>query len=192
MTSLAVLKVGGSLFDLPDLRERLRDWLARQPESHLLIVSGGGLMADAIRAYHKSQPLGEVQSHWLAIRTMTLNAYLLQALIPEAAVVDAPREGGPRVCLLDAFAFLDRDERCPAALPHSWMVTSDSIALRAAKVFEADRLVLVKSTDLPPGTTWADASAMGLVDAWFPQIAGDVIIDWVNLRRTGERHDSDQ
>jgi len=182
--SLAVIKVGGSLFDLPDLRERLRGLFRALPETHLLIVSGGGLMADAIRSYHRSQPLEETQSHWLAIRTMTLNAHLLHALLPDAEVVDCHRPTNPRLGLLDAFAFLDRDAARADALPHSWMVTSDSISLRVAHVLNASRLILVKSTDRPASATWTEASTSGLVDAWFPQIVGHMTIDWIDLRRT--------
>ena len=86
--------------------------------------------------------------------------------------------------LLDALAFALEDESRPGALPHSWRVTSDSIAARAAVVFRAERLILLKSTDVPPGTPWGEAAARGWVDAHFPRVAATLAcpVEVLNFR----------
>lgn len=147
-----VVKVGGSLLDLPDLAMRLQAW---RPA---LFVAGGGAMADAVRRLHRIHGLPEEVSHWLALRTCTIHAHFLAHLL-NLPVVSRP-EQGPGV--LDAFAFCEADEANPEHLPHTWEATSDSLAARVAEVARAE-LVLLKSTDGP---------LEALVDAVCPQIVG--------------------
>jgi 5-(aminomethyl)-3-furanmethanol phosphate kinase len=67
-------------------------------------------------------------------------------------------------------------------------VTSDSIAARAAVVYEAERLVLLKSVDVPAGTTWEVAAERGWVDRHFPQVVAELAcpVEVVNFRRVLE------
>lgn len=168
-----VVKVGGSLYDLPDLGPRLRSWLAAAGPRPLL-VPGGGPTADVIRSFDTSHRLGEEASHWLALRALALNAHFLAALVPGAAVVerleDCPavwQRGG--IAVLDAHAFALADEQRPGRLPHRWDVTSDSLAARVASVAGAPQLVLLKSVSIPDGVAWSEAAQRGLVDPYFAQ-----------------------
>ncbi len=92
--------------------------------------------------------------------------------------------------VLDCHAFALEDDSRPGALPHAWSVTTDSIAARAAVVFGAERLVLLKSTDVPPGTPWETAAANGWVDAHFPRIAAELPcpVEVVNFRAKVDAH----
>ncbi|MFQ3593970.1 MAG: uridylate kinase [Gemmataceae bacterium] len=159
-----VVKVGGSLLDLPDLAKRLQPW---RPA---LFVVGGGAMADAVRSLHRIHRLPEEVSHWLALRTCTLHAHFLAHLLG-LPVVSRP-EQGPGV--LDAVAFCEADEANPEHLPHSWEATSDSLAARVAEVARAE-LILLKSTDGP---------FEALVDSVCPQIVHrtGLRVQIVNLR----------
>jgi hypothetical protein len=69
-------------------------------------------------------------------------------------------------------------------LPHSWDVTSDSIAARLAAVVDADELVLLKSADPPAegGASLLQWAARGYVDRHFPQAARNLIVRCENLR----------
>src|SRR5262245_19403362 len=87
-----VVKVGGSLYDLPDLGPRLQRWLDALHTRSILIVPGGGALADAVRDLDQIHGLGEETAHWLALRALTLNAYFLAALLPGAVVVAHPDE----------------------------------------------------------------------------------------------------
>jgi aspartokinase-like uncharacterized kinase len=172
--SLTVVKVGGSLFDLPDLASRLMDWLHDQ--GPVLLVPGGGAMADAVRSLDRQHRLGEEAAHWLALRAMSLNAHILASLLPSATVVRSVEESWPRIQagqipVLNAHAFAAADERRPGSLPHSWAVTSDSLAARVAVVAGARRLFLLKSADIPPTVSWTEAGRRGWVDAFFAEIA---------------------
>jgi hypothetical protein len=92
--------------------------------------------------------------------------------------------GDHAVSILCAGCFIKAAEaEGHSALEHSWRVTSDSIAAWAAHVLGATELVLVKSRDVPCEMTAAAAAKAGLVDDYFPAIAGDLpAIGWVYAR----------
>jgi aspartokinase-like uncharacterized kinase len=171
---MIVVKVGGSLFDHPNLGPALREFVAELAPAEVLLVPGGGPVADAVRELDRVHGLGEEAAHWLALRSLGVTAELLRALTSDS-----------RLTVLDCFTFAQKDESCPGALPHTWAVTTDSIAARVAVVYRADRLVLLKSRDIPLETAWETAAAEGWVDAYFPQIAPALPcpVEVVNFRR---------
>jgi 5-(aminomethyl)-3-furanmethanol phosphate kinase len=188
-----IVKVGGSLYDWPDLAARLRDWLRpfRHRRIPLLVVPGGAATADVVRRFDRDHRLGEETAHWLALRALALNAHFLAALLPDAAVVEAPEAAarlGPhgRLPVLDGHAFARADDRNPGRLPHTWAVTSDSLAARVADVGAARGLVLLKSVTVPAGMDWAEAARRGFVDEHFPEVlarrATAFEVSAVNLR----------
>jgi len=187
MTPVVVAKVGGSLFDLPDLRERLARWAAGVQAGRILFVPGGGEAADVIRRLDRVHHLGESAAHWLAIRMMAVNAHVLAALLGVPVTGSARQPAATPVAVLDAHAFCRDDEGGPGAVEHSWRVTSDSIAARVA-TFLGGQLVLLKSVELPDGYTWEAAASAGLVDEAFPGVVRrhPVSVTWVNLRRPGQ------
>jgi aspartokinase-like uncharacterized kinase len=187
---VTVVKVGGSLYDLPDLGLRLRRWL-EGCASPVLLVPGGGPTADVVRDLDRRHGLGEEASHWLALRALTLNAHFLASLLPAACVVADPGVclrawGACRVPILDAYEFARSDDGRPGHLPHTWAAASDSLAARVAAVSEARRLVLLKSVTIPDGLDWAKAGRLGLVDDLFAEMVrqgrGDLEVTAVNLR----------
>jgi aspartokinase-like uncharacterized kinase len=182
MSNPVVAKIGGSLFDLPDLRERLRAWLSTLGDQRVVLVPGGGRGADVIRQLDAIHQLGEERSHWLALRMLTLNAEFLATMLQVPIVVNPFDAVG--VSVLDAHAFCRCDEGRKGALPHSWHVTSDSIAVRVAAV-GGGSLVLLKSTEMPAGMNWSQAAAAGLIDDAFADVlaASGISVTWVNLRR---------
>lgn len=174
MSDLVVIKVGGSLYDLDDLGPRLRRWLetdarVRSPAT-VVLVPGGGPMADAVREYDRCHGLGAEAAHWLALRALSLNAFFLAELVPLAVVVADVLHAGPRVQILDACAFLKADEQRHAAMtiPHSWDATSDTVAARVAVVAQARRLILLKSAPVAfDAVGLEDTLRNGLVDPLF-------------------------
>ncbi len=178
-----VVKVGGSLYDLPDLGARLRTWLARLGSwSRILLVPGGGVTADAIRHLDRTHQLGEEASHWLAIQVLSINARFLQTFLPMARLVATVADAeDSETCILDPFPFFQEDEGRHDHLPHVWQVTSDSLAVRVAKLTAARELILLKSTDWH-GSDLGDTS---IVDGYFAEALRGVPslrIRVVNLR----------
>jgi 5-(aminomethyl)-3-furanmethanol phosphate kinase len=186
-TSLLVAKVGGSLYDLPDLAVRLDDWLAQVESRRTLLIPGGGPTADAVRKLDRTHRLGEETSHWLALRALSLNAQFLAQLLPHAPVLSRlpdPSDAA-RQFILDPLPFFQEDEWHPERFPHLWMVTSDSLAVRVAMRASADALVLLKSVSWPTGYGWDRATEEGVVDAFFAEAlrrAPELSVRIVNLR----------
>lgn len=160
--SVTVLKVGGSLYDLPDLGPRLRR-ITERIEGVKLIVPGGGATANAIRDFDATHQLGQEASHWLALRACGLNAHFLAKLLgdwPVLGNVDGESNG-----IVDLFEFAREDERRADRCPHHWNVTSDSMAVRVAIVAGAKELIMLKSVDVEPD--WTQASYRSQVDPYF-------------------------
>ena len=61
MRPLTVVKVGGSLYDLPDLHLRLQPWLSQAKTTDIILVPGGGATADVIRDFDRVHHLGEIR-----------------------------------------------------------------------------------------------------------------------------------
>lgn len=173
----AVVKVGGSLYQLPDLATRLRQWLAAEANggNGVLLIPGGGAAADAVRQLDRRHGLGEEKSHWLALGALTLNAHFLAALLRSAEVIENVRHSvrswsKGHIPILDVHEFARRDEASADRLPHCWAASSDAFAARIACVVQPRHLVLLKSTTIPAGIEWGEASRLGLVDTIFAEV----------------------
>jgi 5-(aminomethyl)-3-furanmethanol phosphate kinase len=144
---LTVVKVGGGLAREAgdDALRALCAALGAAGERHpLLVVPGGGELADAVRAQDRRLGLRPRTAHWMAILAMDAFGWALADLIPGAALSpDLPPTGDPGVTVLLPYAVL----RGHDALPESWAVTSDTIAAWVAGRTGAARLVLVKPVD---------------------------------------------
>lgn len=175
---MIVVKVGGSLFDAPALGPALRAHLNALAPLPVLLVAGGGPVADAVRAFDRTHALGEAPAHWLALASLDVTARLLERLV------------GERARVLNCLAFAREDDARPGALPHSWAVTTDSIAARAAEVFAASRLVLLKSVDVSPGISHEEAARREFVDSHFPLVAArlNCPIEYRNFRHELAAH----
>ncbi len=181
-------KLGGSLFNLPDLAERLRQLWRERPDSLPLLIVGGGAAADIVRGWDRTFQLGDETAHWLAIEALDFNARLFLRLLPELRLVRnlkqlelAHASGHPALLCVDCF--VKWLETQPTRLPHHWDVTSDSIAAAAAVAWNASELVLVKSCDKPESADVQSLSSQGLIDPHFAVAAdGLEAISWINLR----------
>jgi aspartokinase-like uncharacterized kinase len=182
-----IVKVGGSVLRLPDLGPRLRRWLDREPTRRTILVVGGGPFADAIRELARAQSLDEERCHWLAIDAMSLASAVVVArcpnttLIRDPSAIDAEWQTG-QTPVLDPGSLLRSNEPHVKRLPHTWRVTSDSIAACIAQVTNADELVLLKSCQAAQEADWQALASAGVVDEWFPEVAAGVpIVRLVNF-----------
>ena len=158
-----VVKLGGSLLAHVEQFEVALAAIGVAAASRpLLVVPGGGPFADAVRDVDRRLGLSDTAAHWMAVLAMDQYAHLIAGKLARGVVVAEAREIADalgarpvgRVPVLAPYRWL----RDADPLPHSWDVTSDSIAAWVAARVCARRLVLVK----PPG-----AAGNGLVDAHF-------------------------
>ena len=178
-----IVKIGGSLYDLPDLKTRLLGWLGQQSAKRIVLVPGGGASADVIRVLDKKHRLGDEGSHWLALRMVQVNGWFLKELLPQADIIASPDEA-KSLGILNVYAFARADEHRPGHLPHTWDATSDALAVRVAVVARADELVLLKSVSWN-SENWEAAAQAGVIDPYFPEAIGQaagLAVRVVNLR----------
>jgi aspartokinase-like uncharacterized kinase len=154
------VKVGGGLLGKAGALELVIEALtAFAPRRRLAIVPGGGPFADAVRQMFRRVKIGEDAAHWMAVLGMDQYAHALAARMPNAVLVDAPEAtvaavNAGRLPIVAPYRWL----RGADPLPHSWDVTSDSIAAWIAGALGARRIVLIKP---------ADRERKKLVDAYF-------------------------
>ncbi|MFO0945993.1 MAG: hypothetical protein U1D30_08610 [Planctomycetota bacterium] len=181
-----VVKVGGSLLSLPDLKERIFALLEKYTDAPVLFVVGGGTTADMIRDLSATHLISESAAHWLAIRAMSLNAHCLSAILQGTPVADSRDQAaaiwrvGGSAAILDPFTLLS--EVRSDELPEGWHVTSDSIAALVAKRFSARRLALLKSVGSWGKRIDSDAAAKGWVDPYFSMASEGLDVFWFNVR----------
>jgi aspartokinase-like uncharacterized kinase len=155
-----VVKLGGGLGRIPgalaEAGAALGEAARRRP---LVVVPGGGRLADAVRAIDRELSLPPTTAHWMAILAMDQYAHVIAACTPRSVVAHDRAEiqaalAEQRIPVLAPYRWM----RAADALPHRWEVTSDSIAAFLAGALDAGLLVLLKPVSGPVD---------GLVDPWF-------------------------
>lgn len=191
MKGPAVIKIGGSVAKEPELLREVGSTVARLAgKMPLVVVPGGGPFADAVRTADRSYQLPATAAHWMAILGMDQYAHLVAAITPGSTVVSdrlgistALAEG--KVPVLAPFRWLAAADE----LPHSWEVTSDSLAAYIVMLLGSDRLLLIKSAEgnreelvdpyfrkaLPAGVAWRTVGPRELAGAeeWLLAAAPD-------------------
>jgi 5-(aminomethyl)-3-furanmethanol phosphate kinase len=148
MSLEAVLKIGGSLSRGAELPTLCREIAGLGQHHSLLIVPGGGDFAEQVREADRRFGLEGTVAHCMALLAMDQYGYLLNQLIPGSgltAELDCAlqsAESGKAAILLPSALMMKEDP-----LPHSWKITSDSIAAWLAQRVQCRRLVLLKDVD---------------------------------------------
>ncbi len=146
VTGFSVIKVGGGLSRLPGALERVCSALQALSQRHpILLVPGGGPFADAVRVFESQATLSPAASHWMAILAMDQYAYVLADRIAGGVIVTEPGEiegilSKGKIPIIAPAQWM----RSTDVFPHSWEVTSDSIAAFVAGALGAARLALIK------------------------------------------------
>jgi probable H4MPT-linked C1 transfer pathway protein len=168
-----VVKIGGGLLahagSLDAVLKVLADVAHDEP---LLIVPGGGPFADAVRAQDERIGLSDDAAHWMAVMGMDQYAHLIASRLRGAVLISDPDGvsaalSNGRIPVLAPFAWMRRED----SLPHSWQVTSDSIAAWAAAALGARRLVLIK----PPGS----GQSPDVVDGYFAHVRATLSVEFI-------------
>ncbi len=165
------MKLGGSLADTPLLMSWL-EALDRYPNP-LVIVPGGGGFADAVRAMQTKMRFDDDAAHHIALVAMEQYGLALAALWPRLAVAATPAAIGRALRTGHVACWAPAAMALASSLPKSWDVTSDTLAAWLAAQLRAERLLVIKSTeiDVDAGLTLADLARTGVVDRLFPHFA---------------------
>jgi 5-(aminomethyl)-3-furanmethanol phosphate kinase len=144
----AVLKVGGSLSRGAGLEALCQEISSLGKRYRLLIVPGGGSFADQVRHAYRRYNLNETTAHQMALLAMDQYGCLLSQLISGSSLIsnfdsaNQITELGRAAILLSSGLIMRMDP-----LPHSWTVTSDSIAAWVTRQMQCRRLILLKDVD---------------------------------------------
>jgi aspartokinase-like uncharacterized kinase len=168
LTSPLVVKLGGSVIRSPELTA----WLAAiaSGDRPVVVVPGGGALADEVRGYQQSLGFGDGPAHRMALLAMDQLAWAVAGLKPgfdvgesEAALFDILHRR--RVAVWAPYALIaNRND-----LPASWSLTSDSLALWLAAKIRASHCYLIKSIVRKGSRASATRlSREGVVDTAFP------------------------
>jgi aspartokinase-like uncharacterized kinase len=174
-----VVKIGGSLLGHAEhLEGTLAAVAAAGRTRRLLVVPGGGPFADAVRDADRRLKLSDDAAHWMAVLAMNQYAHLLASRLSGSALADdlagiAAAFASGRMPVLAPYRWL----RDADPLPHSWSVTSDSIAAWVAGQIQAPRLLLIKS----PG-----AGENGVDDYFKRAASGPVLVTVLGADRRQE------
>ena len=140
-----VIKLGGSLLGSPELKGWL-DVLARNGDGQIVIVPGGGILADAVHESQQLSGVSDLVAHRMVVMAMDQYGILLAGLngnlVTAASDLEIAERGWQhKVVVWLPSAMVIADE----SIPTNWEVTSDSLAAWLAHKLNAEHLILVKS-----------------------------------------------
>jgi aspartokinase-like uncharacterized kinase len=186
-TGLAVVKLGGSVVRSGELAAWL-DAIAAAP-CPVIVVPGGGALADEVRSVQASLGFGDPAAHRMALLAMDQLAWAVAGMRQGFTVGTTETE---------LRAVLERGEVAVWApyglvagrgdVEESWRLTSDSLALWLAARVGASRCYLIKSIRRE-GThaTAAELARRGIVDAAFPSMLKEAGVPAFLLGRGDQR-----
>jgi 5-(aminomethyl)-3-furanmethanol phosphate kinase len=139
---MLVVKIGGSLYNTPELKKWLHCLKNYSQQQSILIVPGGGPFADQVRTAQNLHHFDDKQAHHMAILAMAQFALLIKGIEPQCQLFHYPNNKMPS----SALSVWLPDERLLAIneLAQNWSVTSDSLALWLAQQLQADELIMIK------------------------------------------------
>lgn len=169
-----VIKVGGSLLALKRLNEELAELIQTVKNHQVVLLTGGGPAVKAYRKLCEASGIPQERAHWHCIQLMCDLTNTLCDTFPNSVAVSSWNEAelawkSDRIPWFIVESFLRSDDKQRDHLPHTWDVSSDSIAAHLAIRHEAE-LILLKGCALPKRRVTAKALAKrGIVDKWFPR-----------------------
>lgn len=141
---MRVIKLGGSLFRTPELRQWLELLDKASQNEVVVIVPGGGPFAEEVRHAQRLHNFSDSSAHHMALLAMAQFGLLVADLAPKSHLFYYPEQlsdslsPGLHVWLPDR-QLLTRND-----IPHSWDISSDSLALWLSQQLNADELVMIK------------------------------------------------
>ncbi|OAM52891.1 uridylate kinase [Methylovorus sp. MM2] len=176
-----IVKLGGSLLGSPELNEWL-EVLAHHGDGKVVIVPGGGLLADAVRESQRMSGCSDLVAHKMAVMAMDQFGVLMSGLNSELVTASNELEIAERGWQHRAIVWLPSEMvLADETIPTNWQVTSDSLAAWLASKLNAEHLILVKSERLDLDQISLERlTKEGFVDEHFGDyIVGKTFNTWV-------------
>lgn len=159
---MRVVKLGGSLLETGKLFACLKHITAQNQQT--VVVCGGGLFANTVRAAQKKWHFDDVVAHEMAILAMQQTALMCQNLQLEFELFSKTQDfQNQRFSIW----LPDLVELNNAEIEPSWNITSDSLAAWLANELDADELMVVKSCEIDTTLTLTELKDQAIIDAGF-------------------------
>ncbi|MFX1488467.1 MAG: hypothetical protein ACFFBI_04925 [Promethearchaeota archaeon] len=146
----AIFKIGGKIledFESLTITISQLESLYKQGRIHkIILVPGGGTIANFIRIVYDKLMFTEELAHWMGIIAMNYNGIELGKKFPKLLIIDNLKriiESDKIFCIFLPYQYLKANDN----LPHSWEVTSDSISLYLANEIGLNACFLIKNVD---------------------------------------------
>ena len=145
----AIFKIGGKLFEdeesLRNIITQLQGLYTSKILDKIVIISGGGNLANFVRIADQKLELGPDISHWMAILAMDLNGKFISraSKIKHTSDLKEIEQMELNITIFLPYSLLKEKD----VLPHNWQVTSDSIALYLSHVMKFNTCYLIKNVD---------------------------------------------
>jgi aspartokinase-like uncharacterized kinase len=146
----ALFKSGGKILEneayLENSISQLNSLYNNNNLDKIIIIPGGGTLANFVRNLDEKMVLGDEKSHWMAIHAMNFNGKKLASCydhIETIEKIDAIKKKRRVFAIFLPYQYLKSKD----ILPHNWQVTSDSIALYIAHELNFDRVYLIKDVN---------------------------------------------
>ena len=142
----AIFKIGGKLFEdeksLRNIMMQLRDLYNSKIFKKIVIIPGGGKLANFVRLVDQKLELGADLSHWMAILAMDINGKFIShsSKIKTTTDLKEIEETETILTVFLPYSFLREND----VLPHDWQITSDSISLYLSHVMKLNNCYLIK------------------------------------------------
>ena len=155
MNKSIIIKVGGKVLENRDNIEstlnQFKSLLNDDILHKVIIIPGGGSLADFVRIIDDKLNIGDDLAHWMAIYAMNHNGVKLCNDFNEIKCIDNyntlqtcfKSESEKGIFVFLPYEFLSQEDQ----LPHNWEVTSDSITLYLAYKFKLKECYLIKDVD---------------------------------------------
>ncbi|MDD2802541.1 MAG: uridylate kinase [Methylococcales bacterium] len=165
---MIVVKLGGSLEQSGTLLDCLQQIEQHYQNDSVVIVPGGGVFADQVRAAQIRWQFDDRTAHVMALLAMQQMALLINGLKSQftiaETVADIQAQSGQAQTLIWSPNIHELDV---AGITASWDITSDSLAAWLAGAVSASDLILVKSAVIEPDQNLAELAARGTIDNAF-------------------------
>ncbi|MCW3134314.1 MAG: hypothetical protein N2V78_08320 [Methanophagales archaeon] len=144
--SKVIIKLGGSLIEKGrDIIRFLREYVDEKEKAPtIILIPGGGPFAEVVRNVSADMSISEETAHWMAVLAMHQYGLLLANGEIGIALVESMKEidGAEPIRILLPYEVLKADD----CLPHTWDVTSDTIAAFVAN--KIGEKTFIKLTDV--------------------------------------------
>lgn len=163
-----IIKLEGSLIGTQELSKWL-DVVERNGDGKVVIVPGGGFLADAIRDVQKRTYLNDETAHRMAVLSMDQYGWLMLGTNPKLVGAKSELEIAERGWQHRGIVWFPSNMvHADTEIPMNQHMTSDSLAAWLASKLDVSNVVIVKSVDnTQKKANVRDLEQSGMVDAYF-------------------------